>query len=246
MSCAGARPCSVTARTVTKQASPAHATICLQRPLQHVPRNIAAKRQRSRTQRSVGVQAGLLSMFLSTKQNTSANADLVNELLELASNTAGGAAASTDQRERISQLVGVRRFVYFKAIPQSAVYTACICQCRLSDFNQRVGSGTLVTAICSMASTRCVCRNLLLPVHAWNDPEAAGAASPNTSQSRWTQQSTHFPPEPFVLVLTSICNSQQGLLGCCMCPTSRMKAQNTYTSVSSYRTVNSVAKQKFL
>lgn len=105
MSCAGARPCSVTARTVTRQASPAHAFICLQRPLRHVSRNPAANRQRHKAQRSLSVQAGLLSMFLSTKPNLLANADLVGELLELASDTAGGAAASKDQKKSILQLV---------------------------------------------------------------------------------------------------------------------------------------------
>ena len=46
-------------------------------------------------------------MLWSTKPNTSATADLVDELLEVASSTDGGAAASTDQREHISQLVRV-------------------------------------------------------------------------------------------------------------------------------------------
>ena len=85
-----------------------HPTLTFSTTGRHRHTTVRLLQRASRTARKQNLQirAGLLSMFMPTKQiNKSADLAMVNELLETASRTDGGASTSQDQRKTIRDLV---------------------------------------------------------------------------------------------------------------------------------------------
>ena len=81
-----------------------HATAGRTRPFGHGAARRSPRATRTYRSHGIEVRAGLLSMFLPTKQ-TVETTELVNELLETASLTDGGAKTTQNQRTRINELV---------------------------------------------------------------------------------------------------------------------------------------------
>ena len=71
----------------------------------HTTVRLLQRGNRAARKQNVQIRAGLLSIFMPKQINKSADLAMVNELLETASRTDGGASTSQDQRKTIRDLV---------------------------------------------------------------------------------------------------------------------------------------------
>lgn len=84
---------------------PTHAKPTTARSLGQAPFRSSRNACRSSRTKATQIRAGFLSLFRPNKQTATDTAELVNELLDTASRTDGGAKASQDQRTKIRELV---------------------------------------------------------------------------------------------------------------------------------------------